>query len=137
MTSSQYANHVCFRRNQSLRVKQKNKEESGTHIGVNAVNASLWFYGYLYGKRCQDTIEVSEELSEGQRYLTKPSRFKIVCMEKPVLHASLSALNYLRGDSMENLDNSSYRFAGYNQYTFWVHNYLGIGVRKVIPSCAV
>ena len=29
------------------------------------------------------------------------------------------------------------RFAGYKQYTFWVHNYLGKGVRKVIPSCAV
>ena len=86
---------------------------------------------------CQDTNEVSEELCEGQKCITKPSRFKIVCMEKPVLHASLSALNYLRGDSMENLDNSSYRFAGYKQYTFWVHNYLGKGVRKVIPSCAV
>ena len=41
---------------------------------------------------------------------------------------------YLGGDSMENLDNSSYRFAGYKQYTFWEHNYLGKGVRKVIPS---
>ena len=86
---------------------------------------------------CQDTNEVSEELGEGQKCITKPSRFKIVCMEKPVLNASLSALNYLRGDSMENLDNSSYRFAGYKQYTFGVHNYLGKGVRKVIPSCAI
>ena len=86
---------------------------------------------------CQDTNEVSEELSEGQKCITKPSRFKIVCMEKPVLHASLLALNYVRGDSMENLDNSSYRFAVYKQYTFWEHNYLGKGVRKVIPSCAV
>ena len=86
---------------------------------------------------CQDTNEVPEELNEGQKCITKPSRFKIVCMEEPVLHASLSALNYLPGDSMGNLDNSSYRFAGYKQYTFWVHNYLGKGVRKVIPSCAV
>ena len=86
---------------------------------------------------CQDINEGSEELSEGQKCITKSSRFKIVAMEKPVLYASLSALNYLRGDSMENLDNSSYRFAGYKQYTFWVHNYLGKGVRKVIPSCVV
>ena len=42
MTSSHYENHVCFRWNQSLRVKQKNREELGTQIGVNAVNASLW-----------------------------------------------------------------------------------------------
>ena len=41
MTSSQYANHVYFRRKQSLRAKQKNKEESGTQTGVNAVNTSL------------------------------------------------------------------------------------------------
>ena len=86
---------------------------------------------------CQDTNEGSEELSEGQKCITKPSTFKIVCMEKTVLHASLSALNYLRGDSMENLENSSYKFAGCKQYTFWVHNYLGKDVRKVIPSCAV
>ena len=49
MTSSQYANHVCFRHNQSLKVKQKEMESSGTQIGVNAVNASLWL---LIGKAC-------------------------------------------------------------------------------------
>ena len=86
---------------------------------------------------CQDTNEVPEELFEGQKCITRSSGFRMVCLEKPVLHASLSALNHLRGDSMENLDKSSYRFAGYKQYTFWVHNYLGKGVRKVIPSCAV
>ena len=54
----------------------------------------------------------------------------MVCLEKPVLHVSLSALNYLRSDSMENLDNSSYRFVGYKQCTFWVHNIL----RKVLTK---
>ena len=61
----------------------------------------------------------------------------MVCLEKPVLHASLSALNHLRGDSMEILGSSSYRFAGFKQYTFCVHNCLGKGARKVIPSCSV
>ena len=92
---------------------------------------------YMESLCFQDTNEVSEELNEGQKCITKPSRFKVFCMEKPVLHASLSGLNYLRGDSMENLDNSSSRFTGYKQYTFWVHNYLGKSIRKVIPSCAV
>ena len=32
---------------------------------------------------------------------------------------------------------SSFRYAGYKQFTWWVHNHLGFGVRKVIPSCAV
>ena len=54
MTSSQDANHVCFRRNQRLRVKQKNKEESGTQTGVNAVNAE--------GLCCQYSNELPEEL---------------------------------------------------------------------------
>ena len=31
----------------------------------------------------------------------------------------------------------SYRFAGYKQFTWWIHNYLGKGVRNVIPSCAI
>ena len=38
MTSSQYANHTYFRQNHSLRVKQKNKDKSGTQTGVNVVN---------------------------------------------------------------------------------------------------
>ena len=59
------------------------------------------------------------------------------CLKKTVFYASLSALNHLRGDFMENLNNSLYRYAGYKQYTFRVHTYLGKGVCKVFPSCTV
>ena len=38
-------------------------------------------------------------------------------------------MNQMRGDSMV-INNKAYRFSGYKQYTFWVHNYLGKGVRK-------
>ena len=38
-----------FRQNHRLIVKQKNKEKSGTQIGVNAVNATLWL---LIWKAC-------------------------------------------------------------------------------------
>ena len=31
----------------------------------------------------------------------------------------------------------SYRFAGYKQFSRWIHNRLGKGVRKVIPLCAL
>ena len=82
---------------------------------------------------CQDANEVPEELLEGQKCITKSSGLRMVCLENPVLHTSLSALNHLHGDSMENLDNNSYRFAEYERYTFWVDIYLRKGVRKVIP----
>ena len=52
----------------------------------------------------QDTNEVPEELFEGQKCIKISSGFRMVCLEKPVLHASLSALNHVRGDFMENLN---------------------------------
>ena len=55
---------------------------------------------------CQDTNEVPEKLFEGQKCITKSSWFRMVCLEKPVLHPPLSALNHLCGDYMENLNNS-------------------------------
>ena len=42
MTSKQYTNQLYFCWNQSLRVKQKNNEESGIQISINVANASLW-----------------------------------------------------------------------------------------------
>ena len=45
-------------------------------------------------------------------------------------------LNNVRGDGI-NASNQSMRYAGYRQYTWWVHNRLGKGVRKVIPTCAI
>ena len=42
MTSKQYTNQLYFCWDQSLRVKQKNNEESGIQISINMMNASLW-----------------------------------------------------------------------------------------------
>ena len=118
----------------------QSKTEEQERIG----NTDWYQYGecnpiatYTESLCCQDTNEVPEELFERQKCITKSSGFRIVYLEKAVLNASLSALNHLRGDSVENLDNSSYGFAGYKQYSFWVHNYLRKVVRKVISSCAV
>ena len=47
---------------------------------------------YMESLCCQDTNVVSEELGEGQKCITKPSRFKIVCMEKPVLNVHYQPL---------------------------------------------
>ena len=72
----------------------------------------------------------------GHNYITESGQFRPVCLAKPVLITALSALNNLRGDPIEK-GSGAMRFAGYKQYTWWVHNRLGKGVRKVIPACAV
>ena len=86
---------------------------------------------------CRDTNEVPDNYFEGHKCITESESFKMVCLSKPVFDAALSVFNHFRGDSIKNIDNMSYRLAGYKQYIFWVYNYLGKGVRKVIPSCAV
>ena len=37
--------------------------------------------------------------------ITDSNGFQMVCLAKPVLKTALSALNRLRGDSMDNIDN--------------------------------
>ena len=86
---------------------------------------------------CRDTNEVPDEYFEGHKCITESDGFKMVCLAEPVLKTALSALNHFRGDSIETIDNKSFRFAGYKQYTFWIYNYLGKDIRKVIPSCSV
>ena len=86
---------------------------------------------------CLDTDEVPDDYFEGQKCVTSSEGFNTVCLSKIVLKTALSALNDLRGDSINYVNNCAYRYAGYKQFTWWVHNYLGKGVRKVTPSCAV
>jgi len=68
--------------------------------------------------------------------ITLNNNFISVCLHREVLKATLGGLNNLRGDRMD-VTNRSLRYAGYRLFTWWVHNRLGQGVRKAIPSCAV
>ena len=87
---------------------------------------------------CLDTNEVPDEYFEGNTCIILSEGFSTVCLSKHTLKTALSALNDLRGDSIKtDRNNCSYRYAGYKQFTWWVHNNLGKGVRKVIPSCSV
>ena len=86
---------------------------------------------------CLDTNEVPDSYFGGNKCVTDSEGFVTVCISKHVLKTALSALNDLRGDSINDTSNCAFRYAGYKQYTWWVHNHLGKGVRKVIPSCAV
>ena len=62
--------------------------------------------------------------------------FQNVCLNVAVLKTTLSMLNNLRGDNIVYV-NDSIHYAAYRQFTWWVHNRLGKGVRQVIPSCAI
>ena len=46
-------------------------------------------------------------------------------------------MNDLRDNNLTDTSNCAYRYAGYKQYTWWFHNSLGKGVRKMISSYAV
>ena len=74
-------------------------------------------------------------LFSGHKSIPETEEFQLLCSPEVILKNVLSALNDLRGDSLK-VDNKTFRFAAYKQYTWWVHNYLAKGVRKVIPSCA-
>ena len=81
---------------------------------------------------CLDTDEVPGDYFEGQKCVTSSEGFNTVCLSKIVLKTALSALHDLRGDSINYVNNCAYRYVGYKQFTWWVHNYLGKCVRKVI-----
>lgn len=87
-------------------------------------------------KCCREADEVPEEYFGCHKCITNNENFKVVCLNREVLKTTLSALNNMRGDDIR-ISHRSMRYAGYRQYTWWVHNRLGKGVRKVIPSCAI
>ena len=86
-------------------------------------------------KCCKDSDETPEHYFGGKVCITQNENFKLVCLSKEVLRTALHALNNLRGDSIV-ISNRSFRYAEYRQYTWWVHNRLGRGFKKLIPSCA-
>ena len=80
--------------------------------------------------------QVSGDFFAEDECVTLGANFAVVCLHGEVLRATLNGLNNLRGDVIS-FENRSMRYAAYRIFTWWVHNRLGRGVRKVIPSCAI
>ena len=80
--------------------------------------------------------DVPGEILGDNTCITQHEEFAVVCLNVAVLRTTLSMLNNLHGDRIEH-ENISYRYAAYRQFTWWIHNRLGQGVRRVIPSCAI
>ena len=84
---------------------------------------------------CRDE-NLPERYYDDKVCITENNDFRTVCLHREVLKTVLSMLNNMRGDEID-IHNKSFRYAGYRQYTWWIHNRLGRGVRKTIPSCAI
>ena len=85
---------------------------------------------------CRDTNDIPDNYFQGYNCVTESEDFQTVCLSEPVLKTAISAINHYKNESLE-LNERSFRFAAYKQYIFWIYNYLGKGIRKVIPSCVV
>ena len=104
--------------------------ESDTSTEENSVGENL---GYFYEMPLSEVFQPYD--FEPIPSSPENDDFQIVCLHREVLKTVLHMLNIMRGD--ENIQNKSLRHVGYRNYTLWVHNRLGRGIRKVMPSCAI
>ena len=87
-------------------------------------------------KFCREAGEVHGNYFEGKKCITDNDNFRAVCLQREVLKTVLHMLTKMRGDDI-NIQNKSLRYAGYRHHAWWVHNRLGRGIRRVIPSCTI
>ena len=88
---------------------------------------------------CKEMEEIDEGRLGGKDCISEVNQFECVCLNPAVLKTALIAyINESKSSKIKGtFDNKNMRYGGYKQYTYWIHNKLGKGVRRVIPSCVV
>ena len=87
---------------------------------------------------CREIVEISSERYEGQQCITMTKEFCDLCLNEVVLKVTLVGYNNIqRNNRKGTFTNKNLRFAGYKLFTWWLHNRLGKGIRRSLPSCAV
>ncbi|XP_068671269.1 P2X purinoceptor 7-like [Montipora capricornis] len=88
---------------------------------------------------CQELAFLSK-LVKGLTCITEHESFEAVCLNRDVLWTALVSLHDRESAGLperQQVSNRSFRYSAYRQFTWWVHGYLGKGIWRVIPSCAV
>uniref|UniRef100_A0A8C6UFW5 P2X purinoreceptor 7 intracellular domain-containing protein n=1 Tax=Neogobius melanostomus TaxID=47308 RepID=A0A8C6UFW5_9GOBI len=88
---------------------------------------------------CKELNFISATVHDLPCIAAHPS-FNAVCINPDVLWAARVSLHDRFSAGLPNrgqITNRSNRYAGYRQFTWWMHGWLGRRVRRVIPSCAV
>lgn len=89
---------------------------------------------------CMEVEGLDENRFESKSCITEVEEFKAVCLHSAVIRTVLIAYRYHVDELQripENFENKNMRFGCYKQFTYWVYNRLGRGIRKVIPSCVI
>ena len=87
---------------------------------------------------CKEVGEISSDRFEGKQCVTLVQEFSEVCLNEVVLKVTLVGYNDMKNNNKSGkFTNRNLRFVSYKMFTWWVHNKLGKGIRRCIPSCVV
>ena len=87
---------------------------------------------------CQERYEIVDDRFKGEKCITLNAEFQQICLNEVFLRVTPVGYNDVKNHNKNGkFNNKNYRFAAYKIFTWWIHNRLGKGIRRSLPSCAV